>query len=107
MPPKNKTSVARKIHMPSVEASFCCSTSSNWCRRAKEWLANLHLLENRIIVGFVRDHGRDFKVFGRRWRRHLPFEAGRVPGIVRSNLAVAQRPDEVDGRNHVAHREHR
>ena len=31
-PPKNITSVARNTHMPSREASLCCSTSSNWYR---------------------------------------------------------------------------
>ena len=25
MPPKNMISVMRKIHIPSVEASFCCA----------------------------------------------------------------------------------
>src|SRR5205085_2670924 len=29
--PKNSTSVARNVHMPSVLASFCWCRSSNWC----------------------------------------------------------------------------
>ena len=30
-PPKNMTSVTRNTHIPSVEASSCCSMSSKWC----------------------------------------------------------------------------
>src|SRR5271169_157408 len=107
MPPKNRISVARKSHIPSVEASFCCSTSPNWWRSAKEWLANLHLLENRIIVSFVRNDGSDVEVLGRRRRSGLPFETGCVPGIVGGEFSVAHRPDEVDGGYEIAHCEDR
>src|SRR5579864_2262014 len=107
MPPKKRISVARKSHIPRVEASFCCSTSSNWWRSAKEWLANLHLLEDRIIVGFVSHHGSNVEVLRRRRRGGLPFETGSVPGISGSEFAVPHRPDEVDGGDEVADGEHR
>src|SRR5690242_7455898 len=99
MPPKNRISVTRKTHMPNVDASFCCSTLSNWWRSARVWLANLHLLENRVVVRLVVDHRSDIEVFGRRRRSGLPLQAGRVPRVIRRQLSIAQGPDEIDRRN--------
>ena len=38
MPPKNMISVMRKIHIPRVEASFCCSAVSNWYAQRERFL---------------------------------------------------------------------
>src|SRR5437867_10868870 len=104
MPPKNITSVARKIHMPSSAASFCCSASSNWCATwstAAAWSANLRLRAG-VVVRRARDDRGPLEVLARRGRRRLPLEAGRVPRVRGCRLAVAQRPDEVAHGQHVA-----
>src|ERR1035437_10629021 len=108
MPPKNIISVIRKIHIPSVEASFCCASVSNCTRSAavsvEPWSANLNLLrhQTRVVVSFVGDNRRLFKVMDRRRRRGLPFESGGAPRVGRSHLAIAQGPYEVDHGTHVA-----
>src|SRR5437867_381076 len=107
MPPKNRISVTRKTHMPNVDASFCCSTLSNWWRSAKVWLANLHLLKNGVVIRLVVDHRSDIEVFRRRRRSRLPLEAARFPRVIRRQLSVAQRPDQVHGRNQISDGKHR
>src|SRR5579872_7017561 len=107
MPPKNNTSVARKSHMPKVDASFCCSTSSNWWRSARLWLANLHFLPNRIVVGIVSNDRGDVEIFGWRRRCGLPLEAGCAPRVVRGELAVAHGPDEVNSRDDITYSKYR
>src|SRR5690349_12632707 len=107
MPPKNKISVARKSHIPNVDASFCCSASPNWWRSASEWLANRHLLDNRIVVSFVCHDRGDVEIFGWRRRGRLPFETWSAPRISRGDGAVAKRPDEINRGYQVPDREHR
>src|SRR2546426_12415009 len=101
MPPKNITSVARKIHMPSSAAPRCCSASSNWWATAAAWSA-MDRLAARVGVGLGGDHRGPLEVVARRRRRRLPLEAGRAPRVVARGLAVAQRPEEVDHRQQVA-----
>src|SRR5579864_3202594 len=107
MPPKNRISVARKIHMPSVEASFCWATSSNWCRSARLWLANRHLLKRGIIIRFMRHYRSDSEILGWRRRTRLPLKARRVPRVIGRDLTVPQRPNEIDCRYQIAYRQHR
>src|SRR5690349_12943657 len=107
MPPKNSTSVARNSHIPNVEASFCCSTSSNWWRSAKPWLANLHFLQNRIVVGIVSDDRGDFEILGRRRRGGLPFEAGCAPRVVRGELSIPHGPYKINSRDDITNGEYR
>src|SRR5207244_7654031 len=99
MPPKNITSVARKIHMPSSAASFCCSASSNWCATwstAAAWSANLRLRAG-VVVRRARDDRGPLEVLARRGRRRLPLEAGRVPRVRRSeeHTSELQSPDHL------------
>src|SRR5438105_2932506 len=96
-PPKNRTSVARKVHIPNVEVSRCCSRSSN-CSANAIWLSGiLRLLFIREIAVRAADHHGSFvEIMFRRRRRGLPFEAGGVPGICRGPLPVLERPDEID-----------
>src|ERR1019366_2954970 len=105
MPPKNITSVMRKIHIPREEASFCCSAVLNCSRNASvsTWgsLTNLTLLADRraVVVGVVRDD-RDLVEIVRGWRRiRLPFEAGGLPRVPSRNRPVLERPHEVHQRH--------
>src|SRR5215831_11291329 len=111
MPPKNMISVMRKIHIPSVEQSLCCSTVSN-CTRSSSvsgwaWSANFDLLsiDGGVVVGLVRHDRRLFEVMYRRRRGGLPFQPGRAPGICARHLAVLERPGQIDERHQVAHRQ--
>src|SRR3954471_19486846 len=64
-PPKKSTSVARKIHMPSVDVSRCCASVAKECRSACVWgkLLMTHLLHQRREVVWPGIHNRgDFKV---------------------------------------------
>src|SRR5208282_1233761 len=55
-----------------------------------------------VVIGFPGDHRRLVKIKGGRRRRGLPLQASGVPGIRAGDLAVAQRPDEVDHRQQIA-----
>src|SRR5437763_13411823 len=96
IPPKKRTSVARNVHMPSVDASCCWGMSSNCSASADCALAMNQLLLGlgRVLVGgFV--HQRDLgKIMLRRRRGRLPLQAGGFPRIRRGLFAVLQRPDE-------------
>src|SRR5579871_200400 len=106
MPPKNRISVARKSHIPSVEDSRCCAGSSKWCFSSGGWesislLVNRHLL--RIIVGGFGHDGRFDKVEGRRRRRaFFPLEALGLPGILWGNRTVAPGPGKINHRDQIA-----
>src|ERR1700704_6646441 len=110
------TSVTRKTHMPSVEDSNCCSLSSKWCW-SSGWCAakmislsaNIHLLFLAgITVRRLRDQGLMLKVVGgRRSGRLLPFEAFRVPWILRSRGSFPPRPREVDHRYQISYGQNR
>src|ERR1039458_7568194 len=58
-------SVTRKIHIPSVEISFCCAGVSNCSRsaRASVWLSNFGLLHRgqRCVIVSLR---RGYRGFG-------------------------------------------
>src|SRR4051794_27256465 len=113
MPPKNMISVMRKIHIPRVEAFFCCSAVSNCSRRARlstcAWLANLDLLSDylAVIVGYLSDDRSLVEIVDRPRRIRLPFQTAVAPWIRGRYLPPAQRPDEVQHRHHIPHREHR
>src|ERR1041385_6724984 len=105
------TSVMRKTHMPSEDASRCCSMSSKWCWSAG-WVAtaglvcalsdNGHLLYVFVIVGRAMHDGRVLEVVRRRRRGGLPLQAGGAERVVPGALAVAHRPRQVDHRQQVA-----
>src|SRR5882724_11669603 len=105
MPPKNMISVMRKIHIPSVEASFCCSAVSNCSRNASvsvcASLANFDHLPDHgaVIVCFVGHDWGLVEIVMRRRGGRLPLETGRAPRIGTHYLAVTQRPDEIDHGN--------
>src|ERR1700721_4472960 len=98
MPPKNMTSVMRKIHMPSVEASLCCAAVSNCSRSASvcSSLCNFGL-HGSVIVRLVRHDGNLVEIMRGRRRRGLPFETGRAPRIGSADRPIFQRPREIDG----------
>src|SRR5215212_2834716 len=100
-PPKNISSVARKAHMPSVAASFCCAESSNWCARFGFAACKRYL----DFVILIRRTGNDrdlVKILRRRRAGRLPFQAGGFPGIGPGRLAVPERPEQITQRNDVA-----
>src|SRR5262249_44337296 len=100
------TSWTRNAHMPSVDASRCCSASSKWWATWTAWVAaasakggippmgGWSLSELLVVVGFAGDHGRAGEVLRRRGGRGLPFEARRPPGVGGRDLPVPHRPDE-------------
>src|SRR5579875_4146600 len=100
MAPKISTSVAKKIHMPNVAVSRCCSRFSKWWARTA-WLVDKSALLHRVFVGSRGDDGRLVKVVRRRRRGRLPFQARSVPGIGAGRLAGVQRPEHVKQRQHV------
>src|SRR4029077_4975848 len=75
---------------------------ASWSAVAMGLLCNRNLLFDLVVVvGFPGDDRLLFEI--ERWRRRgdHPLEAGRVPGIVRSRLAVAHRPQEINHGQHV------
>src|SRR6266849_8771911 len=115
MPPKNMISVARNSHMPSDEASRCCSMSTKWClsaglccSTAVGLSATAGLLRSGnvlVVVSFpIDDRGMVEVESGRRRRGH-PLQAGSAPGIVRGNFSIAHRPHEIHHRQKVSDRE--
>src|ERR1700690_3777571 len=116
MPPKNMISVPRNHHMPSDAALRCCSSSAKWCRSsgrsacsvcsATEPSLKRHLFRKRHGLVFISFPGHDrcfLEIKGRRRRSGPPLQAGRAPWIVRRDLAVAQRPQEVRHGQQVSH----
>src|SRR6185312_7051294 len=101
-------SVPRNTHMPSVEASFCCSMSAKWCWRSEcscscvasaEVSANGDLLRGGdfvVVIGFPCYFGSLFKIGSDRWRLRRPFQPSRAPGIVAGDLAIPKRPDHIN-----------
>src|SRR3954452_852147 len=61
IPPKNRTSVTRNIHIPSRSAECCCSRLSKWCFSTGEWVLadTVSLLPtcDRILDAGQRAHG--------------------------------------------------
>src|SRR3990170_1735542 len=107
-PPKNSTSVTRNAHMPSTDASNCCSSVSKWCWSAGgcvswEWAtsANLHLRPGRVVVRRLGHDRGLLEVLGGRRRRNLPFQALGAPRVRRGPGAGEERVGEVDGRDEV------
>src|SRR5271165_2179163 len=92
MPPKNRTSVMRNVHMPSVDASVCCAELAKWWRRCVSsgegsWStgaiasANDFLLRAVVIGLFGHDRGL-IEIESRGWGLDLPFQARCSPRIV-------------------------
>src|ERR1700722_18753224 len=108
MPPKNMTSVMRKIHMPSVEASLCCAAVSNCSRRASvcSSLCNFGL-HGGVIVRLVRHDGDLVEIMRGRRRRRLPLQTGRAPWIGSGDRPVFQGPGEIDGGYQIPDSQHR
>src|SRR5262245_23560986 len=114
------TSWTRNTHMPRVEASRCCSASSNWCATcawadAAAASANGCLprrglgqsIERLVVVRVARDHRGLREVLRRGRRCRLPLEPRGAPRIGRCDLAVAQRPEEVEQGQEIADAEDR
>src|ERR1700681_1371685 len=99
MPPKNMTSVMRKIHIPSVEASLCCAAVSNCSRSASVGpsLCNFGL-HGSVIVRLMRHDGDLVEIVRGRRRGCFPLKAGSSPRIGSGDRTVLQRPGEIDGR---------
>src|SRR5208337_1355145 len=92
MPPKNRTSVMRNVHMPSVDASVCCAELAKWWRRCVSsgdgsWStaaiasANGFLL-GTVVIGLFRHHGGVVEIESRGWGLNLPLQSGGTPRIV-------------------------
>src|ERR1700687_732445 len=131
MPPKNMISVARNSHMPSEEASRCCSMVAKWCfsaglccSAAIGLYATAHLLGSwnvLVVVSFPIDNRGFIKIVSRRRRRRHPLQTGSAPGIIGSDFPVAHGPQEINhgqkipnrengrpgGREHIQHLEFR
>src|ERR1700758_734564 len=119
------TSVARKIHMPKLEASRCCSSLAKWWSSAGLWMSsceevgtaawlsdNLGLLlltgvDLVVVVGFPSHDRLLIKIECGRRRRSLPLKSRGLPGIIGRGLAVAHRPEEVNHGQKIADGEHR
>src|ERR1700733_685507 len=103
MPPKNMTSVMRKIHMPSVEASLCCAAVSNCSRSASvcSSLCNFGL-HGRVIVRLVSHNGDLIEIVRGRRRGDLPFQTGCAPWVGPGDRAIFQRPGEIDGGQQIS-----
>src|SRR5580700_5690856 len=101
------TSVARKIHMPRLAESRCCSSVAKWCSRAGlsapwAWLGMVvaglsdtgSLLVGAsvdffVVISFPGYDGLFFEIESGGRRLSLPLEAGGVPWVVGRGLAVA------------------
>src|SRR3954451_10057644 len=101
-------SVTRKIHMPSVVDSRCCSMFAKWCcsecwATASVLTANGDLLRHLVVfVGFPRYDGSFIEVESRRRRGGHPFQSNGVPWIVAGQCAVTQRPQQINERQQVS-----
>src|SRR5580700_10326858 len=115
MPPKNMTSVARNSHIPREAASRCCSASTKWCSSSGPCCStatglslNGHLRGSGdlfVVVSFPRHFWCFLKIEGGRRRSGLPFQASRTPRVIRGNLPVTHRPQEIDHRQNVSDRQ--
>src|SRR3954469_1751752 len=119
-PPKNITSVARKIHMPRLDelrsssgVAKIWSNSGLWMSSWDDagttaWLSdNLRLLlvpfvDLVVVVGFPSHDGLLREIESGRRRLDRPLEASGFPRIVRRGLAVAHRPQKINHRQQVA-----
>src|ERR1035437_2727839 len=105
-PPKERTSVARKVHMPSCAASCCCSASAN-CSASLAVASGLGFPlgrlrgQRRIGIRLRGYHRGGVEVVFGRGRGGGPFQAGGMPGIGLGALAVEERPDQVDRKSVV------
>src|SRR4051812_36604561 len=99
MPPKNITSVTRNTHIPSVDASSCCSIEwkcgcSFGCGAALGTGLLMRHLHSRglgsrrmdVVVGVFGDHRRFMEIVRDRRRLDLPLEARGAPRIRRRQL---------------------
>src|SRR6476661_1412408 len=109
--------------MPNVPASCCCSIVSKWCCSAGwcawawpwgPWPPTWATASDKLgLPGGVRgvlvrlfDVRRHLdEVLGQRRRLRAPLEARRAPRIRPRDLAVLERPEEVDDRQQVAEAE--
>src|SRR5579859_1840170 len=109
------TSWARKTHIPRLAAFFCCPLVAKWCRSAglsdacSSTAARLlstgtpsclfsclwNLAQLVVVIGFPGHYRLLVEVEGGGRGVGLPLEAGGVPWICWSRLAVAHRPQEV------------
>src|SRR6202034_3274835 len=58
-----------------------------------------------VVIGFPGDDGFFLEVKSWGWRGRLPLEAGGVPRIVGSGLAVTHRPEEINHGQKISHAE--
>src|ERR1700733_10513215 len=110
MPPKNRISVTRNVHMPRRPASRCCSMSSNWRATAWGWVpcASSDAAGSLAVVVGVFGYDRNLlKIFGQGRRLNGPFKTLGAPGIRSRGRAVTHRPDQIDQRDHVADAQNR
>src|SRR5436309_5818924 len=105
--PKNKTSVARKAHMPSVAASLCCASVAYWKPARASAMVRLRLRPPFLVVAIGGpDNDRDrLEILGRRRRASQPFEPGRIPGIGGGAASLEQGPAEIEDWKRIADRE--
>src|SRR5512135_2219397 len=120
-PPKNMTSVARKVHMPRLAASCCWSRSSKWWASgpgaADSWCwatrpgadsAMVRRLPTERIDVRASGHDRDLvEVVGRRRRRDLPLQPRGAPRVRARLPADLEREDQVGQGQEVADGEDR
>src|ERR1051325_2102890 len=113
-PPNSMTSVARNTHIPRLDASRCCSRSSNWCATMlgrTRWASAIALPRRlwpaHVIVRVVRGDGRRREVVLGRRRRCRPLERGAPPRVGAGALAVLEGPEQIAEWQRVADGEDR
>src|SRR5690242_14626848 len=103
-PPKNKTSVARKIHMPAVLVSRCCS-GVPYCSRSIrpcEELDKPEFLLHCFVVIRLASHDRShFEIVLGGRGSSLPFQPGCAPRIRSRYFPVMPGPCQIAKRQHV------
>src|SRR5580692_5160445 len=107
MPPKNMTSVARNVHIPSLVESSCCCKSSKCDSSSGFTCASTLDTRGLLDLVFVRvfSNARDlFEVVRGRRRGGLPLQAGGTPGVRPGDRPELEGEREVDQGQDVADR---
>ena len=90
---------------PGCALRSCCSPTTVAIGQ-REPPAVCGCIQLFVVVGFPGHDGLFVEIERRRRRGGLPLQAGGVPGIVRSRLAVAHRPQEINHGQQISHAEH-
>src|SRR5215469_9095207 len=95
--------------MPKLLASYCCTSSWNWWRRAGRRatrgllaaVSDMRLLRLGVAVGFFADDGGLLEIIGGRRGGCFPLEALGAPGIRTGDRSVADGPKQIYEGNEI------